>query len=582
MKSKAYFFFLLLIVCLVSCDRHSRQANDIYKHAEEIMPQHPDSALSLLLSLQKVDHLSEKDRAMYYLLLTEAENKTFVKHSSDSLIAIATEYFDKSQDWKRKAKAWYYRGRVNQDLGDALHAQDYYLKALQDEDKVEDYALMGRIYNSIGMLYTYQEVYEKAIPYLKKALNCFNFLNDSIGQSFVLRDIGRNYTVLEENDSAIFYYEKALFLGDASSNPSVYRELANLYVDVDNYSKGFEYIQKALRFPLKRTLLDSSYFVLGKFYQKTSQIDSAYYYLGLSKNSNRLQTQAASYYHLAQMEKSRNEWEKYADNQTVYEILRDSIYLIKQTASVRRMEKLYDYHKSEAKLLRAEILLNQMKVRNLSMSLIVILSVIAIIAVSVVWYVQLKKKKIRLQEHRDLLVALEKKHLEDRTRIEENEKLIKDLENQLQKSSVAYNEKEKELMGLHKLKLEAENQSLRYVKTENQLMVERFRMSNVYYKFHMKDEWRPKDEDWDELFSALDKTYDNFTHRLMIVFSRLTTTELRVCCLVKANVPPATIAMLIVTTPTNVSMIRKRLYEKIYPNVKGSSEKFDRFIREYL
>ena len=56
----------------------------------------------------------------------------------------------------------------------------------------------------------------------------------------------------------------------------------------------------------------------------------------------------------------------------------------------------------------------------------------------------------------------------------------------------------------------------------------------------------------------------------MSVFSRLTTTELRVCCLVKANVPPVTIAMLIVTTPTNVSMIRKRLYEKVYPQEKGS------------
>ena len=49
-------------------------------------------------------------------------------------------------------------------------------------------------------------------------------------------------------------------------------------------------------------------------------------------------------------------------------------------------------------------------------------------------------------------------------------------------------------------------------------------------------------------------------------------TELRVSCLIKANVPPVTIAMLIVTTPTNVSMIRKRLYDKIHSE-KGSSEK---------
>ena len=125
------------------------------------------------------------------------------------MITIAVEFFDKTEDWERKAKAWYYKGRVNQDLGDVLHAQDYYLKVLQEEDKIDDNALLGRINNSMGMLYTYQEVYERAIPYQQKALEYFEIMNDSIGQSFVLRDIGRNLTALNKIDSAIIYYEKA-------------------------------------------------------------------------------------------------------------------------------------------------------------------------------------------------------------------------------------------------------------------------------------------------------------------------------------------------------------------------------------
>ena len=112
------------------------------------------------------------------------------------------------------------------------------------------------------------------------------------------------------------------------------------------------------------------------------------------------------------------------------------------------------------------------------------------------------------------------------------------------------------------------------------LLIEEFCMSDIYYRFHLKEEWRPKEEDWDELFKAIDNTYDNFTHRLMGVAPRLTMTELRVSCLIKANVPPVTIAMLIVTTPTNVSMIRKRLYDKIHSE-KDSSEKFDKFIRDF-
>ena len=203
MKNNLYVFFLFFITGLMSCSHHS----GLYEHAEKIMSQHPDSVLTLLSTIQDVNDLSEKDRAMYYLLLTEAEDKTYKKHESDSLIAIATEYFDKTDDVK-----------------DAPRAQDYYLKALQNEMEITDYAFLGRLYNSIGMLYTYQEVYEKAVLYQKKALYCFEALYDSIGQSYVLRDIGRNMTALNKMDSAIFYYEKALYFCDQKSKSSVYRE----------------------------------------------------------------------------------------------------------------------------------------------------------------------------------------------------------------------------------------------------------------------------------------------------------------------------------------------------------------------
>lgn len=576
MKNNLYVFFLFFITGLMSCSHHS----GLYEHAEKIMSQHPDSVLTLLSTIQDVNDLSEKDRAMYYLLLTEAEDKTYKKHESDSLIAIATEYFDKTDDVKRKAKAWYYRGRVVDDLKDAPRAQDYYLKALQNEMEITDYAFLGRLYNSIGMLYTYQEVYEKAVFYQKKSLRSFELLKDSIGQSFVLRDLGRNFTALSENDSAIFYYERALIIGDKSSKPSIYKELGNLFMNKGDYSKAYECLKSTLCFPLKKTVLDPVNLAFGKLYQKTNKIDSAYYYLNICVASPRLQTRAGAYYFLAELEKDRKHWEEYAKNQIQYEVLRDSMNMIKQTESIRKMERLYDYHQTEAKLLQAKISLEQMKLDNLYMWLLVIASSLLVVFVFVFANIQLKKKRIRLQEHKEKLVALKKKREEDQTRIEENENKIAALEAQLQRSCEAHGEREKELIALRKLKLEAENKSLECVKTENLLLIEKFCVSDIYYRFHVKEEWRPKPEDWKELFKCLDETYDNFTHRLVGVAPKLTTTELRVSCLVKANVPPVTIAMLIVTTPTNVSMIRKRLYEKIHSET-GSSEKFDKFIREF-
>lgn len=573
MKNNLYVFFLFFITGLMSCSHHS----GLYEHAEKIMSQHPDSVLTLLSTIQDVNDLSEKDRAMYYLLLTEAQNKTYVKPTSDSLIAISTQYFDKTEDWGRKAKAWYYRGRINQDLGDALHAQDYYLKALQDENQINDYILIGRIYSSIGMLYTYQNVYEKALPYQRKALDRFALMQDSVGISYVLRDIGRTFTALEKKDSAIAYYEQALLVCSSRNKPLVYGELASLYIDKGEYLKSYKYIQKVLSSPSKKVLLDPTYLTLGKLFHKTNQIDSAYFYLRLCTNSPIIKTRAGAFYYLAQLELEKKHWKNYAINQIQYEELRDSINLIKQTESIRKMESLYDYHQAESKFLKAKILLDKMEIRYLYVCLF---GGVCLICVVICVYFSMKRKRMKLCEQREKLFVLKKKREEDQIRLEHNEKMIQCLEKQLEESSMAYTEKEKELMALQKLKLEAENQTLKCVKTEKQLLIEKFCMSDIYYRFHLKEEWRPKEEDWKQLFKGIDDAYDNFTHRLMSVAPKLTMTELRVSCLIKANVPPVTIAMLIVTTPTNVSMIRKRLYDKIHSE-KGSSEKFDKFIRDF-
>ena len=561
MKNNLYVFFLFFITGLMSCSHHS----GLYEHAEKIMSQHPDSVLTLLSTIQDVNDLSEKDRAMYYLLLTEAQNKTYVKPTSDSLITIAVEFFDKTEDWGRKAKAWYYRGRINQDLGDALHAQDYYLKALQDENQINDYILIGRIYSSIGMLYTYQNVYEKALPYQRKALDRFALMQDSVGISYVLRDIGRTFTALEKKDSAIAYYEQALLVCSSRNKPLVYGELASLYIDKGEYLKSYKYIQKVLSSPSKKVLLDPTYLTLGKLFHKTNQIDSAYFYLRLCTNSPIIKTRAGAFYYLAQLELEKKHWKNYAINQIQYEELRDSINLIKQT---------------ESKFLKAKILLDKMEIRYLYVCLFGGVCLICVVIGVICVYFSMKRKRMKLCEQREKLFVLKKKRAEDKIRLEHNEKMIQCLEKQLEESSMAYTEKEKELMALQKLKLEAENQTLKCVKTEKQLLIEKFCMSDIYYRFHLKEEWRPKEEDWKQLFKGIDDAYDNFTHRLMSVAPKLTMTELRVSCLIKANVPPVTIAMLIVTTPTNVSMIRKRLYDKIHSE-KGSSEKFDKFIRDF-
>ena len=170
---KTFVYLLILgLTYFISCDRPNHHPS-IFQKVERLMPQHPDSALMLLEQIENKENLSRKDKAHYYLLLTEAQDKTFVKHETDSLITIATDYYEETDDLERKAKAWFYKGRINQNLNHPLKAQECFLNALQNEEQIEDHALLGRINNGIGMLIP-NKMYMNEPCFISKRRSCIS------------------------------------------------------------------------------------------------------------------------------------------------------------------------------------------------------------------------------------------------------------------------------------------------------------------------------------------------------------------------------------------------------------------------
>ena len=206
MKSYKVLLYILLVASTLMCSKPQNSAVQfILTEAEAILETHPDSALLKLntIPLHTINELPEADHAHYCLLFTSETDKSYGTHTSDSLISIAAHYYDKQDYPRRKMQAWYTMGRVNQDLGDALRAQKYYLKALEEKELITAFQLIGTIQNNIGMLYIHQDVCEKGIPYLKDAVRSFEISTDTSGVSFALRDIGRAFSALNQQDSWI-------------------------------------------------------------------------------------------------------------------------------------------------------------------------------------------------------------------------------------------------------------------------------------------------------------------------------------------------------------------------------------------
>ena len=602
MKKNIVFLLILIPIIWISCDGMGHQTID-FRKIENLMPQHPDSALMLLEQIENKENLSRKDKAHYSLLLTEAEDKTYVTHTTDSLISIAADYYEKTDDLGRKAKAWYYKGRINQDLGHPLKAQEYYLKALRDEEKIEDHALLGRIHNHIGMLYAYQKVYEKALPFQKKAVENFHLLSDSTGQVFALRDLGRTFLMLGHQDSAIICNQKAIALMRKRIIPSVYTELAGLYIDRQRMEEAHGLLRTSLQNVAKPQAKYPVYLVLGELYKKSGQIDSARFYLQACINSAPLpETRAGGLFHLKEIALEKGQWEQAALLSKQYELLKDSIEQGKNAESIRNVQAFYSYNEIEQDLWEARLYASKQK----SFYSLLITACLFLLTVALLRFIHYRR------ERKNLLQRL-KANEEQIQRNEQTLKNISDVKDSLQNEIQIYKTTERQLskekdeqlkrtneeirqkiMQLEKLShtkdeleknlltLRSENSNLKkreQAREEERKKIEeseRLQNERLYDKFRSPAGWEPTDTDWHKLFISVDKLYPKMVTTLQKSTS-LNESERKICYLSKIGVKPGAIEILL--SKGNVSVYRKRLYEKLTKK-EGTAKDFDKYISD--
>ncbi|UBD79270.1 tetratricopeptide repeat protein [Parabacteroides distasonis] len=602
MKKNIVFLLILIPIIWISCDGMGHQTID-FRKVENLMPQHPDSALMLLEQIENKENLSRKDKAHYYLLLTEAEDKTYVTHTTDSLISIAADYYEKTDDLGRKAKAWYYKGRINQDLGHPLKAQEYYLKALRDEEKIEDHALLGRIHNHIGMLYAYQKVYEKALPFQKKAVENFHLINDSTGQVFALRDLGRTFLMLGLQDSSIICNQKAIALMRKRIIPSVYTELAGLYIDRQRMEEAHGLLRTSLQNVAKPQAKYPVYLVLGELYKKSGQIDSARFYLQACINSAPLpETRAGGVFHLKEIALEKGQWEQAALLSKQYELLKDSIEQGKNAESIRNVQAFYSYNEIEQDLWEARLYASKQK----SFYSLLITACLFLLTVALLRFIHYRR------ERKNLLQRL-KANEEQIQRNEQTLKNISDVKDSLQNEIQIYKTTERQLskekdeqlkrtneeirqkiMQLEKLShtkdeleknlltLRSENSNLKkreQAREEERKKIEeseRLQNERLYDKFRSPAGWEPTDTDWHKLFISVDKLYPKMVTTLQKSTS-LNESERKICYLSKIGVKPGAIEILL--GKGNVSVYRKRLYEKLTKK-EGAAKDFDKYISD--
>ena len=111
MKTQILKATLTCFIIFFSCSS-GKSATPYIGASEKVMSEHPDSALFLLEQVATPEKMPERDYATWCLLITEARDKNYIEHTSDSLINVAIQYFEKKKDINRLSEAYYCQGRI--------------------------------------------------------------------------------------------------------------------------------------------------------------------------------------------------------------------------------------------------------------------------------------------------------------------------------------------------------------------------------------------------------------------------------------------------------------------------------------
>lgn len=559
--------FLSVFMC---CQPRVTRLNELNR-AESMMEECPDSVLKILEGINDPEKLSEEESATYCLLLTQARDKNYFHHTSDSIINIAVKYFINQKNPYRKAQVFFYSGRVNHELNQPEKAAENYLKAVPYAQETKEYKMLTLIYNYLGNLYRQQTWSEKALEANIKAVEYCHLSGDTMNLPYIVRNMGRTFMYISNIDSTEHYYKQAWAYAVKYHNKlaelSILNDLAIFYSERGEYRKGIEAMRRSFSLNNQKINNASYSLTLGSLYLAVNELDSAETYLQTAEKGKDLFTRMAACQYLYEKSLAEKNYEVAISYNEKYTLIHDSLSILHQQDEIQKLT--YKYEKNE---LKRKLELEAARSKNTYMSIIILLLVVLSLGCAIyLRYRWSKERMLRLQErmlerekvlrvrteseYQKVLAKLESYHYQE---YEKNKSDLVTIQADLIHTRDCLVEKESELIALKKK--ETELQNCLFEKTG---FTERIKAAGVDAA-KREIEVKPfGSKDMPLLIETLNEVYSAFIIRLKEDYPNLNDTEIAICSLLKAGARTKNIAAIISMTPNAVSRKKNQIMKKI-------------------
>lgn len=580
---------LLLFAILFSCMRQEKPLPAELSRAESVMWEHPDSALSILRSMPQSSLSSGKNYATWALLLAQARDKVYGKRlpdslnipSSDELVQDAMDYFEKEDDLKRMAQAYYYKGQLLEDQKKLTEAIPLFLKSKDIMTRLDEPLFTYLICQSLGNTYRYQDLYEESLVQLKDAYQYALRSGNGERISYALSELGRTYVHINEMDSALFYFGKSLEnakrLGNLELEAMAMGELGFVYGKLRLYENALQYIRKEV--DIKQEIscreLPQAYYGLGYVFFDAGQLDSSKVYFLKSLETDNLYTIKGAYDFLSKIEEEQNKYTDAIYYNKQYRIYSDSIYVLTHTYDLAELQARYDHE-------RLLNIANSLQMEKLQILKIALLLIICLLIIILFYQIYIFKKERLLVSIKEKINVYEEKIKENELLIEKNNARIGSLT--LEQSKVVelnkINEDLKKQNRLLHEQIEKRKQSLSsyFVKLGDQVPYF-YRLKRIRSCPHFL-----KEEDWSVIRIWVNLQYNQYADRLEKDFPEFTELDMQYCWLIKMGFTTSEIATCMAINSASSTKQKQRIKQRIKKSALVSQKddfSLDQFIKEY-
>ena len=217
MKLHTVIYTLLLATLCMGCG--GRLSMHELERLEGGMNDAPDSVLAVLTAAD-MPRWGEA-RALYALLTVQAQDKSGLDVVDDSLIRVATRYYEHKGQPLHRLQAFYYHGRVYANAGLHHEAMTAYTRAKEFADEVDAPLPVGLLYAQMGVLYGNDYDYPHALECMEEALHYYELAGKERLQHIAKRDMGLIYLNMLQYPQADSLLNEVLVWGEAHNNSHI-------------------------------------------------------------------------------------------------------------------------------------------------------------------------------------------------------------------------------------------------------------------------------------------------------------------------------------------------------------------------